>query len=81
MVSLFVDIASTFFNSSFNSFSTSTFVVLFEVTFLFIFFSLSLKSVVFTKLAISFLLVKLVFANLAAKFFAVNLLTSAVVIF
>ena len=81
MVSLFVDIASTFFNSSFNSFSTRTFVVLFEVTFLFIFFSLSLKSVVFTKLAIPFLLVKLVCANLAAKFFTVNLLTSAVAIF
>ena len=38
-----------FFGSLFNSFSTSTCSFLFELTFLFHFFSLSSKSVIFTK--------------------------------
>ena len=68
-VNPFVDVALAFFDSSFNSF-------LFEVTFLFNFFSLSLKSVFFTKLAISILLAKFVCANLAVKLSNVILLNS-----
>ena len=71
----------TISDSSFNSFSTNTCFVLFEVTFLFKFFRLSLKSVIFTKSAISFLLAKFACAYLAAKFLAVNLLNSGVVIY
>ena len=61
------------------SFSTSTCFFLFELNFLKI-FSLSSKSVFFTKLAISLLLAKFARANLAAKFSAVNLINSGVVI-
>ena len=50
--------------------------VLFEVTFLFNFSSLSSKSVFFTKLVISFLLAISAYANLEAKLFDVNLLNS-----
>ena len=75
-VNPFVDIALTFSDSSFNSFSTIACFVLFEVTFLFMFFSLSSKSVFFTKLAISLLLAKSYFANLALKLSDVNLLKS-----
>ena len=63
----------------FNSFLTNKCFVLFDVTFLFNFFSLSLKSVFFTKLAIS--LAKFACANLAAKFSAINLLNTGVVIY
>ena len=70
----FVDIASTFFDSSFNSFSTSTCFVSFEVTFLLKLFSLSSRFALFTKLPISLLLAKFARANLAAKFSDVNLL-------
>ena len=73
-VNPFVDIALTCFDTSFNAF-------LFEVTFLFKFFSLSPKSVFFTKLTISFLLAKFVCANLGAKCSDVNLLNSGVVIY
>ena len=66
----------TFSNSSFNSFSTSTYFALFELTFLFKFVSLSSKSVFFTKLAILTLLAKFTCANLAVKLSAVNLLNS-----
>ena len=52
--------------SSLNSFSSSIYIALLEVTFLFKFY--------FAKLAISFLPSKFVCANLAAKFSAVNLL-------
>ena len=72
---------STFFDSSFNSFSTSTCFVLFEVTFLFKFFSLRSKSVFFTKSRTSFLLANFARANLAAKFSDVNLLNSWVLIY
>ena len=51
-VNPFVGITSTIFHGSFNSFSTSTCFVLFKVTFLFNFFSLSSKSVFLTKSAI-----------------------------
>ena len=51
-VNPFVDIASTSFDSPFNLFSKSTCFVLFEVIFLFKFFTLSSTSVFFTKLAI-----------------------------
>ena len=54
----------------FNSFSTSTCFVLFEVFFLFKLFSLSSKSVFVIKFAC---------ANLAAKFSVVSLLNSGVV--
>ena len=57
----FVDIALTFFHSSFNSF-------LFDVTA----FSLLSKSVFFTKLPISLLLTKFACFNLEAKFSDVN---------
>ena len=80
-VSPFLDIASTFFDSPFNSFSTSTCFVLFEVILLFKLFSLSSKSVFFMKLAISLLLAKFAGATLAAKFSADNLLNSGVVIY
>ena len=70
MVNPLVDIALTFFDSSFNSF-------LFHVTS----FSLLLESVFFTKLAISFLLAKFTCFNLALKFSDVNLLNSGVVIY
>ena len=60
----------TFFDSSLNSF-------LFEITF----FSLSSKSVFFTKLAISILIVEFVSANLAQKISDVNLLNSWSVIY
>ena len=77
----FVDIASTFFDSLFNSFCTSTCFVLFEVTFLLKLFSLSSKFVLFTKLPISLLLAKFAHANLAAKFSDVNLLNYWVIIY
>ena len=64
----FVDIALTLSNTSFNSFSTSTCFDLFEVTFLFKFFSLSSKSVLFTKLAISFLLAEFACPNVTKIF-------------
>ena len=81
LVSPFVDIDLNFFDSSFSLFSTSRYFVLFKITFLFKFFSLSLKSVSFTKLAISLLLAKFVSANLEAKFSNVlNVLNSWVVI-
>ena len=64
----------------FKSFSTSKCFLLFDVAFLFKFFSLSSKSVLFTKLAISFLPAKVSWANLAAKF-DIKLLNSGVVIF
>ena len=69
-----------FFDSLFNLFSTSTCFGLFEIIFFFEFFSLSSKSIYFTKLAISFLLAKFVCANLAAKLSDVNWLNSWVVI-
>ena len=71
-VNPFVDVAFTFFDSWFNSFSISTCFALFEVPFWFIFFSLSSKSVLLTKLAI-FLLMKLVISFLIAKFDCTNL--------
>ena len=75
-VNLFVDIALAFSKSSFNPFSTSACFVLFEVILLFKFFSLSSKSVFFTKLAILFLLAKFACVNLAIKFSDVNFLNS-----
>ena len=54
LFSPFVDIALTFYDRSLNLFSTSTCFVLFEVTFLVKFFSLSSKSVYFTKLAMTY---------------------------
>ena len=69
-VNPFVDIALTFFDSSFNSF-------LFEVTF----YIFSSKSVFFTKAEISFLIAKFACANLAVKFSAINLLNSGVAIY
>ena len=81
LVSPFVDIDLNFFDSSFSLFSTSRYFVLFKITFLFKFFSLLLKSVSFTKLAISLFLAKFVSANLEAKFSDVlNVLNSWVVI-
>ena len=80
-VSAFIDIASTFFDSSFHSFSRSKCFTLFEVTLSFKFFSLSIKSVFFTKLEISFLLAKFAYANLAEKLSDVNSLNSWVVIY
>ena len=68
-VNFFVDIASTFFDSSFNLFSTSTYFVLFELILLLELNSLLSKSVSFTKLAISILLAKFSFFNLAADLF------------
>ena len=59
-VALFVDIALTLSNSSF------------EVTFLFKCVSLSPKSVFFTKTAIPVLLAKFACANLAASFMMLN---------
>ena len=77
----FIDIASTFFDSSFNSFSTSTSFVLFELILLSKLNSLLTKSALFTKLVISVLLAKFACFNLAAKFSAVNLLNYGVVIY
>ena len=54
---------------------------LFEVTFLFKFFSLSSKSIFFTKSAISQLVAKFACFNIAVKVSAVNLLNSGVVIY
>ena len=65
----------------FNSFSTSTCFVLFEVNFLFKFFSFSSKSAYFTKLVKSFLLAKFACAYPAATFSVVNLLNSVVLIY
>ena len=62
------DIASTFFGSSFTSFSASTCFVLFQYILLLNPDSLSSKSVIFIKLAVSRLLGKLAYFNLAAKF-------------
>ena len=50
--------------------------LLFEITFLLKFFSLSSKSVFFTKLVISFLLAEFACANLEANVSDVNLLNS-----
>ena len=66
----FVDIALTFFDSSFNSF-------LFDVTS----FSLLSKSVFFTILPISFLLTKFACLSLALKSSTVNLFNCCVVIY
>ena len=63
-------VALTFFDSSFNSF-------LFDVTS----FSLSSKSVLFTKLVIPSLVAKFACFNLKAKISAVNLLNSGVVVY
>ena len=49
----FVDNSLTFFDSSSNSFSTTTYFALFEATLLFKLFSLSSESVSFTKSVIS----------------------------
>ena len=54
---------------------------MFEVTLLFKFFSLSIKSVFFSKLEISVLLAKFACANLAEKLSDVNSLNSWVVIY
>ena len=67
--------------SSFNSFSTSTCFVLFEVTFLSNFLILSSKSAFFTKSAISNLVANFACAILAAKLSAVNFLNSLVEIY
>ena len=80
-VNPFVDTSLTFFDSSFNSFSTNTCFLLFEITFLFNFFSLLSKSVFSRKLAISLLLGKFSCVNLAVKFFSVNLLNSWILIY
>ena len=80
-VNLFVDIALTFSDSLFSSFSIRACFALFEVILLSNFFSLSSKSVFFTKLAILLLLAKFGCANLAAQFSAKNLLNSGVVIY
>ena len=53
---------------------------MFEVTFLFKFFSLSSKSVLFTKLAVALLVTKFSRANLAAKFSAFSLLNFRLVV-
>ena len=79
-VNLFVDITLSFSDSSLNSLSTSTGFVLFEVTFLFKYFSLLSKSVFLTKSAKSFLLAKFACANLEVKFSGVNSLNSWVAI-
>ena len=55
--------------------------VLIEVTFLYILFMLSPKSLFSPKLSISSLVAKFTHFNLAAKFAAVNLLISLVVIY
>ena len=68
-----------FFSRSSSLVLTYVYLFLFEVTFLFNFFSLSPRSVFFTKsviLGISVLSAKLACANLAAKFSDVNLLNS-----
>ena len=70
----FVDITSTLLDSSFNSFLTSTCFILFDVTFLFKFFSLSKKFVFFAKSRISFSLAKFACFNLSGKLSYVNLL-------
>ena len=62
-------------------FSASTCFVLFKVIFLCKLFSLSSKSVFFTKAKISFLLAKFACANFTVKFSAVNLLSSRLVIY
>ena len=73
-VNRFVDIALIFFDSSFNSF-------IFEITFLFNFFSLSSKSVFSKKLVKSFLLANFSCANCSVNFSDINLLNSWVVIY
>ena len=65
----------------FKFISTSKCFVLFDVTFLFNFFSSGSKYVLSTKLAISLLVAKFTCANVAAKFSAVSLLNSGVVIY
>ena len=81
-VNLFVDVALVFSDISFNSFSTSTcYVQVHKVTFLFNGFSLSSKSIFFTKVAASVLPARFACDNLAAKFTAVNLWNSGVVIY
>ena len=64
-----------------NSFSTRTFFVLFEVIFLYKFFSFSSKYVLFTKLTRSLFLTKFAHFNLKAKMSAINLLNSGVIIY
>ena len=64
----------------FKIISTSKCFDLFEVTLLFNFLILSLKSVFFTKLAISPLVARFACFNLAVKVSAGNLLNSGVVI-
>ena len=80
-VNLFVFVASTFFDSSFNLFQQLHVLPLFETVFLFKIISLSSKYVFFTKTTISFLPAHFAGANLVAKVSAVNLLNSWVVIY
>ena len=80
-VNTFVDNSLFSPDRLFSFFSSSANLVLYVVTFLLIFFSLSSKSVFFTKLAISFLLAKLSHFNLAIKRFAINLLNLGVAMY
>ena len=80
-VNLFVDITSTFFDSSFNSYSTSVCFVLFELILLLKLNSVLSKSVLFAKLAIPFLLAKFAYSSLAVNFSDYSLLNSGVVIY
>ena len=76
----FFDIASTFFFRSFNSFSTATCFVLFELILLLKPNSLLSRLVFFTKSTISLLFAKFGCFSLAAKCSAVNLLDFGIVI-
>ena len=78
LINNFVDVASTLFDSSFNSFSTSRCFALSKVILL---LKLLLKSVLLTKLAISLLLAKFACFNVAAKFSDVIVLNSEVVMY
>ena len=80
-IKYFVCIALTLFDSSFNSFSTSSCFVLFQIILLLKVNSLLSKSILLTKLAIQLLLAKFACFNLAAKFSDVNLLNSGIIIY
>ena len=77
----FSDICATLFVKSVIFFSASICFILFEVNFLFNFFSLPAKSVFFTNESILFSYAKFACANLEGTFSAVNVLNSCIAIY
>ena len=81
LLSPLVGIASTFFDSSYKSFSTSPCFILFKLRFLFIFSSLSSNSIFFYEIRSIIFACQIRLCYSCRKISDVNLLTSWVVIY